>query len=52
MRAEHVTDIADGLEELIECQRWSPFFDHFAALLRWIRVSFQAANLNSSVLLA
>ena len=33
-------------------QRWSWIFDQFAALLRWIRVSFQAANLIGSILLA
>ncbi len=33
-------------------QRWSCFFDQFAALLRWIRVSHQAAILMGSVLLA
>jgi hypothetical protein len=33
-------------------QRWSCFFDQFAALLRWIRFSFQAANFIGSVLLA
>jgi len=33
-------------------ERWSYFFDQFAALLRWIRFSFQAANLIGSVLLA
>jgi len=32
--------------------RWSSFFDQFAALLRWIRVSCQAANLIGSVLFA
>ena len=32
--------------------RWSSFFDQSAALLRWIRVSCQAANLIGSVLLA
>jgi hypothetical protein len=33
-------------------ERWSCFFDQFAALLRWIRVSHQAAILMGSVLLA
>lgn len=33
-------------------QRWSWFFDHFAALLRWIRVSCQAAILIGSFWLA
>jgi hypothetical protein len=32
--------------------RWSYISDQFAALLRWIRVSCQAANLIGSVLLA
>jgi hypothetical protein len=35
-----------------EVLRWSSFFDQFAALLRWIRVSCQAANLIGSVLFA
>ena len=33
-------------------ERWSLFFDQFAAQLRWIRVSCQAAILMGSVLLA
>jgi transposase len=40
--------IQDGTAVL----RWSSFFDQFAALLRWIRVSCQAANLIGSVLFA
>jgi hypothetical protein len=37
-------------DELID--RWSYISDQFAALLRWIRVSCQAANFIGSVLLA
>lgn len=33
-------------------ERWSCFFDQFAARLRWIRVSHQAAILVGSILLA
>ena len=33
-------------------ERWSCFFDRLAARLRWIRVSYQAAILMGSVLLA
>ena len=43
-----------GIEvrRVLRQERWSYIFDQFAALLRWIRVSFQAANLVGSFLLA
>jgi hypothetical protein len=37
---------------LVRRQRWSCFFDQFAAKLRWIRIFYQAAILMGSILLA
>lgn len=40
------------LSRMLARKRWSWIFDQYAALLRWIRISFQAANLIGSVLLS